>query len=664
MQTEHDHIASPRPAGRAGDEAILDLFRQMVENKAEMHKVGLTAPDGDAGYEALIARDCAFIKAIAATPASGALGMAIKAYLRRQQDAGEPAGNPNGIDPPQDIESFDALSDKMQESMVWDALRVFPALDALRLHSEDAFRAAIAQQNHDTLRRILFDTTAPFAAAFDACRMAERDHLSKFGSDAITGEGEPSEEYDGICERFRAAAEAAPAPATLTEALAAIEYISANVDMDIAAAELPDDVKLKLLNGAWNTVYQVMKAGRAAFEQAEGGSTVIPPIGMTFHEAADLIRRKWKEAENASRQDEDRIAAECSRLVVAILTTPPQTIADARVILERLSDPDDGIDGGTGPHDSTALRNVAALLSRLPGQAVAPGDDTDLARAFLRMREIDGLMNAGTCTDEMEEEHDTLLKVVTSSAPVGLLGILVKVADILSIMPDGIPDIRTPGAPCTLALQTAMSAAEQLPDQTARSVATATMDALAGAVRALEAETDGRMRDWKMAAEWERLEATFLKYASTEQRERWTQRCTSTTRADLSAREATFLDNVAALPDDERERLFERLTLMVVQEKAHSAQIAIGRLDNTLGRYRDQLAADLAEVDAAMGTGQPDPFMDTIAAFDGASPKPLAIPDTPTDGMVQAGAAAAGIDTEQARLMFAAMVEAYRKEAA
>ncbi len=59
-----------------------------------------------------------------------------------------------------------------------------------------------------------------------------------------------------------------------------------------------------------------------------------------------------------------------------------------------------------------------------------------------------------------------------------------------------------------------------------------------------------------------------------------------------------------------------------------------------------------------------DAFAETIVAFQKEAPSSLAIPDTPTEAMLKAGAAAGGCSTETVRAAFAAMVDAYRREAA
>ncbi|HYD68494.1 hypothetical protein [Azospirillum sp.] len=61
---------------------------------------------------------------------------------------------------------------------------------------------------------------------------------------------------------------------------------------------------------------------------------------------------------------------------------------------------------------------------------------------------------------------------------------------------------------------------------------------------------------------------------------------------------------------------------------------------------------------------EPDAFADTVAAFENAAPEPLCMPQSPTDAMVQAGAAAAGITLKRFANAYAAAVEAFKGERA
>ena len=60
----------------------------------------------------------------------------------------------------------------------------------------------------------------------------------------------------------------------------------------------------------------------------------------------------------------------------------------------------------------------------------------------------------------------------------------------------------------------------------------------------------------------------------------------------------------------------------------------------------------------------PDTFGAAISAFDQAAERALALPLEPTAAMVNAAVTATGCTPEKARAGFAAMVEAFRREAA
>lgn len=77
-------------------------------------------------------------------------------------------------------------------------------------------------------------------------------------------------------------------------------------------------------------------------------------------------------------------------------------------------------------------------------------------------------------------------------------------------------------------------------------------------------------------------------------------------------------------------------------------------------QIREVIAAGLGGLQAANDAA--DAFGDTVAAIAGEAFAPLAIPQTPTDAMVAAGAAAAGVTPEQFAAGFAAAVEAYALE--
>ncbi|MGY0791836.1 hypothetical protein ACW7BJ_20915 [Azospirillum argentinense] len=83
------------------------------------------------------------------------------------------------------------------------------------------------------------------------------------------------------------------------------------------------------------------------------------------------------------------------------------------------------------------------------------------------------------------------------------------------------------------------------------------------------------------------------------------------------------------------------------------------------GLVHDALRA-MPELRAIM-TGpasETESFSAGVGAFDGAAARALCMPTAPTLAMIEAGAAAGGIDPEQARAIYAAMAVAFAKEAA
>ncbi len=83
------------------------------------------------------------------------------------------------------------------------------------------------------------------------------------------------------------------------------------------------------------------------------------------------------------------------------------------------------------------------------------------------------------------------------------------------------------------------------------------------------------------------------------------------------------------------------------------------------GLVHDALRA-VPELRAIMSgpASETESFSAGVAAFDGAAAKALCMPTAPTLAMMEAGAAAGGIDLEQARAIYAAMAVAFAKEAA
>ncbi|CAO3453804.1 hypothetical protein [Azospirillum argentinense] len=101
------------------------------------------------------------------------------------------------------------------------------------------------------------------------------------------------------------------------------------------------------------------------------GSTSIPSLGMTFEVALTELRRLDSLSEGSDNSDVSGTALDSGdRIIAAMLSSKPQTAADARAILDLLTDDANGIgENGVGERDVAALRNVTALLSSLQGAA-------------------------------------------------------------------------------------------------------------------------------------------------------------------------------------------------------------------------------------------------------------------------------------------------------
>jgi hypothetical protein len=76
-----------RQNGEAGDETILDLFRGWWAARARADRV---SADDDAAFDAAYRMADLFEDAISATPASGALGLAVKVYIALAAEGGAP----------------------------------------------------------------------------------------------------------------------------------------------------------------------------------------------------------------------------------------------------------------------------------------------------------------------------------------------------------------------------------------------------------------------------------------------------------------------------------------------------------------------------------------------------------------------------------------------
>lgn len=414
----------------------------------------------------------------------------------------------------------------------------------------------------DTLRALLLDSTAPFADAYERYSAEEEAHISRFGDEAMLGDGEPEADFSVISKRFRDAAATALPPTTLRDALAVIRYARDDEDEDVAPITLDAADKLRLLRGAYSTVAAVMEAGRALIEQAPitNPDTEILSAYRTFVDA-------YRQIDDIGDEKDPRVEAAYKVKYGAwdkIAATTPQTAA------------------GMAAYLKVVIHNTE--------------ESYEIDRALVYGEPLDSNYQFACSGGEM------LWKLIQH----------LEGGAVVSTDPDA------------------------------------------------ELSEAGHQ-----FATWKRLEATFQKYASNEDRESWYGK--KPKNASVLEKNNDVLKHFSALPKDEQKRVIERLSLTVLMLKAHHTMLAICQHDDGhyLPLYRSRLAKDLAEVDAAMNEGrETDAFTDTISAFQDEAEKALCLPTAPTVDMLEAGAAAAGINIEQARAIYAAMADAYKKEAA
>ncbi len=104
---------------------------------------------------------------------------------------------------------------------------------------------------------------------------------------------------------------------------------------------------------------------------ALAGSTVIPALGMTFAEASVRVRELLQAhsavrgEDDESRRIRDELYDEWDRIGCAVLATPPQTLADALAVLDRLLCPETGMPAGTSGMEVEALTRLRSFLATL-----------------------------------------------------------------------------------------------------------------------------------------------------------------------------------------------------------------------------------------------------------------------------------------------------------
>ncbi len=100
-------------------------------------------------------------------------------------------------------------------------------------------------------------------------------------------------------------------------------------------------------------------------------SSIIPALGMTFTEAAERARELLRACsaiegeDSGSETRRNELSDEWNRIGCAVLTTPPQTLADGLAVLDRLLCPETGMPAGTSGMEVEALTRLRGFLADL-----------------------------------------------------------------------------------------------------------------------------------------------------------------------------------------------------------------------------------------------------------------------------------------------------------
>ncbi|AIB13994.1 hypothetical protein ABAZ39_18865 (plasmid) [Azospirillum argentinense] len=367
--------------------------------------------------------------------------------------------------------------------------------------------------------------------------------------DALPDTPEADARSDEITEQWEVLGRAVlgSIPRTPADSVAVIDTAlcpAIGPNMDRATKDLFQRVRGVLVQAALEAVQR--EEGPASKATGGNASTMIPGIGLTFTDAAaraaTLIeaQNNLQGSEHPDAEAERALlSGEWGKLIFAILSTEPSTLADAVAVLDRLACPHTGI-GGTDI-EVEALTRLRDLLTRLVEQQE---DSADRGQFIADVRRWLAL-----------EEDST---------------------------PEGA------AASATLARQIATYQGEPT---------------VAMAAKALLL--------W--AGHSEGFDAALGKLRRP--------------------------PAVAVATNEENALLFGLV---------HDALRAVPELGSVM----------------AEPTNETESFSAGVAAFDGAAEKALCMPTAPTLAMLEAGATAGGIDLEQARTIYAAMVVAFAKEAA
>ncbi|TWA90675.1 hypothetical protein FBY14_104179 [Azospirillum brasilense] len=553
--------------------------------------------------------------------------------------------------------------------------------DAGRTSDLTPQRQVMAQKNPsspdrtplDTLRALLLDSTAPFADAYERYSAEEAAHIAKHGLEAIAGDGEPGVEWGAICNRFRNAVAAAQPPATLRDALAVIRYARDDEDEDVAPITLDTADKLRLLQGAYSTVAAVMEARSAFLIKQANRSVLLVAQGATVAPDAELLssaaraQQIYDEMNDTTVEDDvpDEVVTEYNRLINTIAALPAHTAEGVAAKLRFFTYEVEGCVYSYISHGRTEgllpqfIRTALEGAQRLTCGAVVFADpDAELLSAFRTFsdayRQIDDIGNekdprAEVAYQAMYGAWDKIEATMPQTAA-GLAAYL-KVVIHNTEESREIDDALIYGKPLDSGYQFACSGGEML---------------------------------WKLIQHLEGgaivsadLDAELLEMGRQIQNLR--DRINALTEAEDPDFNHPLWDEkgkvegriVASTP---RTAAGIAVILRVLYDHSGGKPEACGPTENsdwmvkalwTAIQACERLGATRSARKSTPDSGQqPDGFADAISAFQGEAEKALSLPTAPTVNMLEAGAAAAGIDIEQARAIYAAMAEAYKKEAA
>ncbi|WP_431855296.1 hypothetical protein [Azospirillum sp.] len=420
-------------------------------------------------------------------------------------------------------------------------------------------------------------------------------------------------------------------------------------------------------------------------------TSTIPVLGMTFQEAADRVREllDWNDASADRDENEDseegrqRAAnsAEWGRIIDTMLTTPAVTFGDVLAKMERITCPI----LGAGAFEITAneLNVVAADIARLAAGTLITDTTADsevlaaLRKWIEASKRCDELRSTPDDDPEFEAAvaaHSDAARALASTPAQSALGLAVKIYLLWQIehgeAPAGSASISLPppaeddeAEDAALHRGLALDALRMFP---ALQILAGGDTTVALAALSIAPAQDGASPDAELLNLWETYKQQFrfidtLPEGDTPERD--------------AAYEASYAteDRIEATPARTAAGIAVKLRLLFrgfhESQEADAAVIEGADMPAELltdcrERMLWKLVGEVDHIAAAPQTStQFDTFADTVAAFEAEAPKPLCMPQVPTARMVEA-ATATGVSAEQARAIYTAMADAYRKERA